>query len=122
MRDPKGQPIPCEFCKDLRFKGRIGIFEVLTVTDDLRTAIQQDFAAGGKLGSNFKGAFRKAKGRYLQEEALTLVEKGETSVQEVLRVLKPAEEGTPAPARTAARPAAARAPAAAGSAPPRPRT
>jgi len=35
-----------------------------------------------------KAAFRKQKGRYMQEVGLGLVEDGETSVQEVLRVLK----------------------------------
>jgi type II secretory ATPase GspE/PulE/Tfp pilus assembly ATPase PilB-like protein len=106
LRDPKGNPIPCDFCKDLRFKGRQGVFEVMLMTDELRTAIAADISAGGKLGSNFKAAFRKGRGRYLQEEALALVEQGTTSVQEVLRVLKPADDTAAAPA---ARPAAAQA-------------
>jgi hypothetical protein len=45
--------------------------------------------------------FRKQRGRFLQEEALALVEKGETSVQEVLRVMK----GGDAPAPQAEEPA-----------------
>jgi hypothetical protein len=103
----------------MRFKGRQGVFELLMVTDELRQGIAADTAAGGRLGSNFKTAFRKGKGRYLQEEALALVEAGETSVQEVLRVLKPADDAAPAaPARSApsgaARPAAARPATAAG--------
>ncbi len=80
LRDPKGRPIPCEFCNDLRFKGRTGVFEFLVVDDDIREAV----AAGRPLNQSF----RKQRGRYLQEEALALVEKGDTSVQEVLRVLK----------------------------------
>jgi len=80
LRDPKGRPIPCEFCNDLHFKGRMGVFEFLVVDDEIREAV-----AAGK---NLNQAFRKQRGRYLQEEALALVEKGETSVQEVLRVLK----------------------------------
>jgi hypothetical protein len=78
----------------------------MLMTDELRTAIAADISAGGKLGSNFKAAFRKGRGRYLQEEALALVEQGTTSVQEVLRVLKPADDTAAAPA---ARPAAAQA-------------
>jgi general secretion pathway protein E len=85
LRDPKGNIIPCEFCNDLRFKGRVGVYETLMVDDDVREAV-----AGGKSPSQ---AFRKQRGKYLQEEALSLVEKGDTSVQEVLRVLK----GAPAP-------------------------
>jgi type II secretory ATPase GspE/PulE/Tfp pilus assembly ATPase PilB-like protein len=122
LRDPKGNVIPCEFCKDMKFKGRTGVFEVLPMTDELRAAIAADMpGAAGKLGSNFKAAFRKAKGKHLQEEALALVEKGETSVQEVLRVLKAAEEPAARPAAAAgaapARPAGAARPAAAAGAP-----
>ena len=36
----------------------------------------------------WRAIFRKQRGRFLQEEALALVQKGDTSVQEVLRVLK----------------------------------
>jgi len=27
VRDPKGNPIKCTFCNDLRYKGRVGMFE-----------------------------------------------------------------------------------------------
>lgn len=117
LRDPKGNPIPCDFCKDLRFTGRTGVFEVLVLTDELRTAIAAD---GAKLGSNFKAAFRKGRNRYLQEEALALVEAGDTSVQEVLRVLRPAEEPARPAAAPAARPAQRPAPAAGAAARPAP--
>lgn len=81
QRDQKGNPIPCEFCQDLRFNGRTGVFEIMTMTDDLRQAI----AAGKPV----EPVFRKSRAKFLQEEALALVEKGDTSVQEVKRVLKP---------------------------------
>jgi general secretion pathway protein E len=110
LRDPKtNQPIPCDFCKDLRFLGRTGVFELLRMDDDMKGALAQDYAKGPTAGSGFKSAFRKQRGRYLQEEALSLVERGETSVQEVLRVLRGGE----------AKPAAA-APAAGAGAPPPP--
>jgi type II secretory ATPase GspE/PulE/Tfp pilus assembly ATPase PilB-like protein len=83
MRDAKGNPIPCDFCKELYFKGRLGIYEVFVVDDDVRAIV----AAGGSL-NQLKAAFRKQRGKYLQEAALAQVEAGETSVQEVLRVLK----------------------------------
>ena len=84
MRDPKGNPLRCEFCKDLRFKGVTGFFEMLLVDDRIREVI----LAGGST-EQLKAAFRKQHGRYLQETALKLVESGDTSIQEVLRVLKP---------------------------------
>ena len=86
LRDQKGNPVVCEFCNDLRFKGRTGVYETFIVDDETRAAL----AAGGA-PSALRAVFRKQKGKYLQEEALALVERGETSVQEVLRVLKPPE-------------------------------
>jgi len=121
LRDPKtNQPIPCDFCKDLRFQGRTGVFELLRMDDDMRAALAQDYAKGPTAGSGFKAAFRKQRGRYLQEEAWSLVERGDSSVQEVLRVLRgggeakaPASPAPDAAAQPAARPSggAARAPA-----------
>jgi general secretion pathway protein E len=83
LLDPKGNPIPCEFCRELQFKGRTGVFEMMAVDDEVKQIIE----AGGS-ANQLKSAFRKQRGRYLQEEALAKVEAGETSVQEVLRVMK----------------------------------
>ena len=110
LRDPKGNPIPCTFCQDLRFIGRTGVFEVMAIDDEMREAVAS--------GKPIEPVFRKKRGRFLQEEALALVEKGETSVQEVKRVLKPdgagAEPAPPAaPAPAVAAPAGARRPASA---------
>ncbi|HEV7298645.1 MAG TPA: ATPase, T2SS/T4P/T4SS family [Tepidisphaeraceae bacterium] len=82
MRNEKGEVVPCTYCNELRFAGRVGVFEVLNVDDDVRAALLADS------GSQLKAAFRKQKGRYLQEAALEVVERGDTSVQEVLRVLR----------------------------------
>jgi type II secretory ATPase GspE/PulE/Tfp pilus assembly ATPase PilB-like protein len=92
LRDQKGNPIPCEFCKDLRFKGRTGVFEFFQIDDEAREQI-----AAGAAGNQLRQVFRKGRNKFLQEEALVLVEKGETSVQEVLRVMK-GGDGAPAPA------------------------
>jgi type II secretory ATPase GspE/PulE/Tfp pilus assembly ATPase PilB-like protein len=86
MRDPKGNPIPCDFCSDLHFKGRTGIYEVLIIDDETRAAIK----AGGS-SKQLQAIFRKQKLPTLQEAALARVESGDTSVQEVLRVLKTEE-------------------------------
>jgi general secretion pathway protein E/type IV pilus assembly protein PilB len=87
LRDPKGNPMTCDFCQDLRFKGRFGVYEVFVIDDEARSAV----LAGGTL-NQLKTIFRKGRGRYLQEMALAQVEAGETSVQEVLRVLKGPEQ------------------------------
>ena len=91
-RDPKGNPIKCEFCNDLRYKGRTGIYELLLV-DEPVMQVATTTMTPDQNASLMKTAFRKQRGKYLQESGLGLVEKGETSVQEVLRVLKPADEG-----------------------------
>lgn len=98
LRDQKGNPVPCEFCNDLHFKGRTGVFETLVVDDEVRDIINA--------GRSPNQVFRKQRGKYLQEEALGLVERGETSVQEVLRVFK-ATNGGVRPAADGARPPAA---------------
>ena len=83
MRDAKGHVVPCSFCNDLAFKGRIGVFEIFLIDDEVRAALR-----GGASDNQLRQLFRKQHGRLLQEQALALVEKGETSVEEVLRVLK----------------------------------
>jgi general secretion pathway protein E len=88
IRDPKGNPIKCEFCNDLRYKGRTGMFEFLLVDDNIKLVATNGLPADQNIPA-MKSAFRKQKGKYLQEVGLGLVEKGDTSVQEVLRVLKP---------------------------------
>ncbi len=116
-RDPKGNPIRCEFCNDLRYKGRTGIFELLLVDDPVKQVATTEMTPDQK-ASLMKTAFRKQRGKYLQEAGLLLVEKGETSVQEVLRVLKPPEAGAssspppppPPGGGTAARPSSRRRP------------
>jgi type II secretory ATPase GspE/PulE/Tfp pilus assembly ATPase PilB-like protein len=107
LLDPKGNPIPCEFCRELQFKGRTGFFETMAVDDEVRQIVE----AGGS-ANQLKSAFRKQRGKYLQEQALAKVEAGETSVQEVLRVMKDAAPAPSAPARpAAAAPAKAKRPA-----------
>jgi type II secretory ATPase GspE/PulE/Tfp pilus assembly ATPase PilB-like protein len=101
LRDQKGNPIPCEFCYDLHFKGRQGVFEIMKIDDEMRAAI-----VGGK---PIEPVFRRQRGRFLQDEALTLVESGETSVQEIKRVMKPGD-AEPPQAAPGAGPAAAPAP------------
>jgi type II secretory ATPase GspE/PulE/Tfp pilus assembly ATPase PilB-like protein len=93
MRDQKGRPVPCTFCHDLAYRGRLGVFEMLYVDDEVRSAVAANSS------SQLKTAFRKQHGRYLQEMALAQVELGETSVQEVLRVLREQQAQRPAAAQ-----------------------
>jgi type II secretory ATPase GspE/PulE/Tfp pilus assembly ATPase PilB-like protein len=92
IRDPKGNPIKCEFCNDLRYKGRVGMFEMMLVDDPIKQVATNGMTAEQNVVP-MKTAFRKQKGKYMQEVGLGLVEAGDTSVQEVLRVLKAGSEG-----------------------------
>ncbi len=93
IRDPKGNPIKCDFCNDLRYKGRTGIFEILLVDDHIRQVCCNGMTPEQNVVP-MKTAFRKQRGKYMQEVGLGLVEAGETSVQEVLRVLKAGSESS----------------------------
>ncbi len=102
MKTDKGVVVPCEYCQELRFKGRIGVFEIFDIDDDARQAI-----LSGGTETQLKASFRKQRARFMQEMALMQVEAGETSVQEVLRAMKsdapPAPPAAGAPAAATAR-------------------
>ncbi len=93
MRDTKGHIVPCTFCQDLAFKGRTGVYEVFMVNDEVRQMVQS-----GGTENQLKHLFRKQRAKLLQEQALALVEAGETSIEEVLRVLKADGSSAAAPA------------------------
>ena len=84
-RPPKGEEIekPCPSCQGLGYQGRTGLFELLIVTDQMREIL----AKQPKL-ELLKKAARASRQRSLQEEGVLLVAKGETSLQELMRVLK----------------------------------
>ncbi|HSZ54560.1 MAG TPA: ATPase, T2SS/T4P/T4SS family, partial [Tepidisphaeraceae bacterium] len=112
LRDQKGNPIVCEFCQDLRYKGRQGVFEIMVIDEEMRQAIIA--------GKPVEPVFRRQRARFLQDEALSLVEAGETSVQEVKRVMKGGSAEAESPAQAAAAPAGAKAPPRPKAAAPRP--
>jgi type II secretory ATPase GspE/PulE/Tfp pilus assembly ATPase PilB-like protein len=95
LTDPKGNPITCPTCQGSGYLGRTAAFELLEVDDKLRKVI-----AGGPSLTEIKGAARKGKMLYLQEQALGLVMQGTTSVQEVIRVTREDQsQGQPAEAK-----------------------
>jgi general secretion pathway protein E len=71
----------CSACRGTGYRGRTGIYELLVMDDELRTALHQDASAGhlARLGV--------AKGmRLLRDDGIRLVNEGVTTVEEVLRV------------------------------------
>jgi type II secretory ATPase GspE/PulE/Tfp pilus assembly ATPase PilB-like protein len=84
LRDARGNEIPDTFCFNLGYSGRFGVYESLSVDDEVR----QIYKEGGSQTA-LRAAFRKQKKRFIQEIALARVEAGDTSVDEFIRVLKP---------------------------------
>ena len=76
----------CEFCKFTGYKGRSGIYELLTVTDEIREMVLQ------KTSSNFikKKAIQLGM-RTQRQDGWDKVKKGLTTISEVIRVTQQEE-------------------------------
>lgn len=75
--------LPCNKCQGVGFRGRTGIFELLTVTDPLRQALVQR--------TRLDSLMALAESQHhisMQQEGIVLVAKGVTSIDELQRVLK----------------------------------
>jgi len=82
-RPPTDPQYECPSCNGLGFRGRIGVFELLVITDRIRDMIRENPSM-----SAIKAEARKEGILYMQEEGLRLVVHGATSMQELLRVIK----------------------------------
>ena len=87
--DKRGKPSPCDDCQETGFLGRTSVFEMIMINKDLRQAIIR-----AKSLSDISTEFRRAKMLYLQEQALRRVVNGQTSINEMIRVLSPPKEQT----------------------------
>jgi type II secretory ATPase GspE/PulE/Tfp pilus assembly ATPase PilB-like protein len=82
-RPPKNPEIVCETCGGLGYRGRVGVFELLIVTDRMRDLIRERANV-----SVIKSEARKNGMLYMREEGLRLAAMGVTSVEEMMRVVK----------------------------------
>ncbi|MCA9116057.1 MAG: type II/IV secretion system protein, partial [Planctomycetaceae bacterium] len=82
-RPPREPEMMCTACGGLGFKGRVGVFELLTINDRLRDLIREKAAV-----SAIKAEARKNGMLYMKEEGIRLVVRGVTSIEELLRVVK----------------------------------
>jgi type II secretory ATPase GspE/PulE/Tfp pilus assembly ATPase PilB-like protein len=105
MRDQKGNIVICNFCSGLGFKGRSGVYELFGIDDEVR----QTVAAGGSI-NQLKMLFKKQRRRYLQELAVMRAVSGETSLQEVARVLRVSDSSAPSTGSSSGRPPSSAAP------------
>jgi type II secretory ATPase GspE/PulE/Tfp pilus assembly ATPase PilB-like protein len=72
----------CEVCNNIGYKGRIGLFEIMLMDDDLRALVVKNAAA-----DQIKRAGIAAGMRTLQQDGAVKVVNGTTSLEEMLRVV-----------------------------------
>jgi type IV pilus assembly protein PilB len=70
----------CDKCNNTGYKGRMGIYELLLMTDPLREMIVAEASL-----DDFRGACRKSGMRTLREAGLKSIHEGLTSIEEVVR-------------------------------------
>jgi len=80
--DKHGKPFTCENCQGTGFLGRTGVFELVTLNDELRKVIHRSKSLP-EIGTQF----RRAKMLYLQEQALRKVIAGSAAINEMIRIL-----------------------------------
>ncbi len=80
--DKRGRPSTCENCQGTGFVGRMGVFEIIMMNDELKNVIRQSKSLA-EIGTQF----RRTKMLYLQEQALRKVVAGTTAINEMIRVL-----------------------------------
>lgn len=78
---------PCEDCRDIGYKGRVALFDVLEITDEMRQVIAADADLAKKEDALRKLAFKSGQRGYLVDGA-RLIQKGVTSYDELVRCLK----------------------------------
>ncbi len=85
LADKVGRPFRkgagCRACHDTGFKGRVGVYEVMEVTPELRRMIHVQ-----KATHELREQMRKHGGLTLREEGVLLALEGKTSLEEILRV------------------------------------
>ena len=80
---PIYEPIGCRDCRDVGYRGRLGIYELLITTDDLR-----QMAHDRKSTWEIKKAAMASGMKTLRDDGWLKVMEGTTSVEEVLRITK----------------------------------
>ena len=70
----------CDQCNNTGYKGRMGIYELLVMNDDLRDMIVAEASL-----DDFRNACRKYGMRTLRESGLQAIHDGMTTIEEVVR-------------------------------------
>ena len=75
-------PVGCSDCDNSGYKGRVGIYELLSMDEQIRSAVR-----GGVRDEEVRNMARSGGMRLMQEDALEKVKNGVTTLEEVLRVV-----------------------------------
>jgi len=75
-------PAGCEVCENSGYKGRVGIYELLMLDEQIRAAVRS-----GARDEEIRNLARSGGMRLMQEDALEKVKTGITTMEEVLRVV-----------------------------------
>ena len=75
-------PVGCEICDGSGYKGRVGIYELLMLDEQIRASLRATFR-----DEEIRNLARSGGMRLMQEDALEKVQKGITTLEEVLRVV-----------------------------------
>jgi general secretion pathway protein E len=89
LREPTFfQPVGCEHCRQTGYRGRMAIYEILRMDDGIRGLVNRSADTAAILA-----AARRAGMRTMLEDGLEKAARGQTSIEEVLRVAPHAIEG-----------------------------
>jgi general secretion pathway protein E len=75
--------VGCAECRDTGYRGRVGIYELLFLTDDLKDAVSRRVQR-----SELRALAERAGMRTLRVDGWTKIEAGITTIEEVLRVVQ----------------------------------
>ena len=81
--DGHWHPVGCEHCSMTGYKGRTGVYELMTLTPALQTLVHNESAE-----SELVAAARTSGLRSMREDGQRLIDSGVTSPEEVLRVTR----------------------------------
>jgi len=70
----------CDYCNNTGYRGRLGIFEIMVMNDELRDLVMQRASS-----AVLRAAARKGGMRSLRESGLLAIYEGQTTIEEVVR-------------------------------------
>jgi type IV pilus assembly protein PilB len=76
------EPVGCARCGGSGYRGRLGLYEVMTITDELRRLIVERAAADTLAEVAQRNGMRR-----LRDDGLQKVQQGRTSIAEIARVV-----------------------------------